>query len=100
MNTHQQSECCRPGITEDLVDNKVDVSAVYLSAGLPGHPLHHVVALLPGHRGALLLIHVVGPGHGFVLAHLVGHLLALLAGLLDVIAGLKRIRISFRQDEL
>ena len=108
VNTHQQSECCRPGITEDLVDNKVDVSAVYLSAGLPGHPLHHVaallpgdgVALLPGHRGALLLIHVVGPGHGFVLAHLVGHLLALLAGLLDVIAGLKRNRITFRQDEL
>ena len=80
----------------------------HLSAGLLGHPLHHVaallpgdgVALLPGHRGALLLIHVVGPGHGLVLAHLVGHLLALLAGLLDVIAGLKRNRITFRQDEL
>merc|ERR1719433_2274752 len=78
---------------ETLV-NKASIAD--LSAGLLGHSVHHVaallpgdgVALLPGHRGALLLIHVVGPGHGLVLAHLVGHLLALLAGLLNVIAGL------------
>merc|ERR1719433_2049987 len=81
------------GDWETLV-NKASIAD--LSAGLPGHSVHHVaallpgdgVALLPGHRGALLLIHVVGPGHGLVLAHLVGHLLALLAGLLNVIAGL------------
>merc|ERR1711922_37710 len=81
------------GDWETLV-NKASIAD--LSAGLPGNSVNHVaallpgdgVALLPGHRGALLLIHVVGPGHGLVLAHLVGHLLALLAGLLNVIAGL------------
>ena len=69
----------------------------HLSAGLPGHPLHHVAALLPGdgaallsgHVLALLLVDIPSPCHGLVLANLVGNLLALLARLLDVIAGLE-----------
>ena len=69
----------------------------HLSAGLPGNPLHHVAALLPGdgaallsgHVLALLLVDIPSPCHGLVLANLVGNLLALLARLLDVIAGLE-----------
>ena len=68
-----------------------------LSAGLLGHPLHHVAALLPGDGAALLsgdvltllLIDIPSPCHGLVFANLVRNLLALLARLLDIIAGLK-----------
>ena len=75
-------------------------SAVYLSAGLPGHPVHHVVALLPGdgvtllpsHQLALLLVNITRPRHGLVLANLVGDLLTLLPGLLNVIADLDKAR--------
>ena len=74
-----------------------DSITTHLSAGLLGHPLHHVAALLPGdgaallsgHVVALLLVDIPSPCHGLVLANLVGNLLALLARLLDVIAGLK-----------
>ena len=70
----------------------------HLSAGLPGHPLHHVAALLPsdgaallsGHVLALLLVDIPSPCHGLVLANLVGNLLALLARLLDIIADLEQ----------
>merc|ERR1711922_121808 len=73
------------GDWETLV-NKASIAD--LSAGLPGNSVNHGAALLLGDGGALLLVHVVGPGHGLVLAHLVGNLLALLAGLLNVITGL------------
>ena len=74
----------------------------HLSAGLLGHPLHHVAALLPGDGAALLsgdvltllLIDIPSPCHGLVLANLVGNLLALLARLLDVIADLNKNKIS------
>merc|ERR1711920_355762 len=73
-------------------------SVTNLSAGLSGHPVHHVVALLPGdgaallprHKVALLLVNIPRPRHGLLLADLVGNLSALLARLLDVIADLSR----------
>merc|ERR1712066_473451 len=67
------------GDWETLV-NKASIAD--LSARLLGDSVHHVAALLPGDGVALR------PGHRLVLAHLVGHLLALLAGLLNVITGL------------
>ena len=63
---------------------------------LPGDLLLHVGALLPGgggalpgrHGGALLVILVLGHGDGHRVAHLLGDLIADLAGRTDVIADL------------
>ena len=70
----------------------------HVCAGLPGHPVHHVAALLagdgaallPGDPLALILGHIPRPRHGLVLANLVGDLLTLLPRLLDVIADLNK----------
>ena len=63
---------------------------------LPGDLLLHFGALLPGgggalpgrHGGALLVILVLGHGDGHRVAHLLGDLIADLAGRTDVIADL------------
>merc|ERR1719210_1079035 len=72
------------------------LGAALLSAGLPGHLLHHVPALLPGGgetlpgagAGALLLVNILGDGRELVLADLVRNLVTHLAGRVDIIADL------------
>jgi len=69
-----------------------------LLVGLPGHLLHHVGALLPGHGdtlpassiGTFLLVHVLGHGGGPVLTDLLGSVTANLAWSIHIIANLSR----------
>ena len=70
----------------------------FLLVGLPGHLLHHVGALLPGHGdtlpassiGTFLLVHVLGHGGGSVLTDLLGSVAAHLARSVHVIANLRQ----------
>merc|ERR1719443_1219300 len=72
------------------------LGAALLSAGLPGHLLHHIPALLPGGgetlpaagAGALLLVNILGDGGELVLADLVRNLVTHLAGRVDITADL------------
>merc|ERR1719323_1406543 len=72
------------------------LGAALLSAGLPGHLLHHIPALLPGGgetlpgagAGALLLVNILGDGRELVLADLVRNLVTHLAGRVDITADL------------
>ena len=69
----------------------------FLLVGLPGHLLHHVGALLPGHGdtlpassvGTFLLVHVLGHGGGSVLTDLLGSVTARLARSAYIVADLK-----------
>ena len=68
-----------------------------MSAGLPGHLLHHIPALLPGGgetlpaagAGALLLINILGDGGELVLADLIRNLVTHLARRVDIITHLE-----------
>jgi len=74
------------------------LSLALLLVGLPGHLLHHVGALLPGHGdtlpassiGTFLLVHVLGHGGGSVLTDLLGSVTANLARSIHVVANLSR----------
>merc|ERR1712025_791033 len=80
-----------------LVENIFSVLCfALLLVSLPGHLLHHVGALLPGHGdtlpassvGTFLLVHVLGHGGGSVLTDLLGSVAAHLARIVHVIANL------------
>merc|ERR1712025_1067615 len=80
-----------------LVENIFSVLCfAFLLVGLPGHLLHHVGALLPGHGdtllassiGTFLLVNVFGHGGGSVLTDLLGSVAAHLARSVHVIANL------------
>jgi len=74
------------------------LSLALLLVGLPGHLLHHVGALLPGHGdtlpassiGTFLLVHVLGHGGGSVLTDLLGSVTARLARSVDIVTNLSR----------
>ena len=74
------------------------LSLALLLVGLPGHLLHHVGALLPGHGdtllassiGTFLLVNVFGHGGGSVLTDLLGSVAAHLARSVHVIANLRQ----------
>ena len=73
------------------------LSGAFLLVGLPGHLLHHVSTLLPGHGatlpassiGTLLLVHVLGHGGGSVLTDLLGSVTANLTRSVHIITDLK-----------
>ena len=76
----------------DLRERSYLLGAALLSAGLPGHLLHHIPALLPGGgetlpgagAGALLLVNILGDGGELVLADLVRNLVTHLARRVDI----------------
>ena len=80
----------------DIRERSYLLGAALLSAGLPGHLLHHIPALLPGGgetlpaagAGALLLVNILGDGGELVLADLVRNLVTHLAGRVDITADL------------
>ena len=51
--------------------------------------VHHLAALLPRHRLALLLVNITCLHHGLVLAHLAGNLATVFTRLLDIITNLQ-----------
>ena len=71
---------------------RVLLGVTLLSGGVPGHLLHHVLALLPGGgetlpaagAGALLLINILGDGGELVLADFIRDVIAHLAGRVDI----------------
>ena len=73
------------------------LSLALLLVGLPGHLLHHVGALLPGHGdtlpassiGTFFLVHVLGHRGGSVLTDLLGSVTANLTRSVDIITDLK-----------
>ena len=78
------------------------LSLALLLVGLPGHLLHHVGALLPGHGdtlpassiGTFLLVHVLGHGGGSVLTDLLSSVTAHLARSVYIIANLRQRKIK------
>jgi len=72
------------------------LSLALLLVGLPGHLLHHVGALLPGHGdtlpassiGTFLLVHILGHEGRSVLTDLLGSITANLARSVDIITDL------------
>ena len=76
---------------------RVLLGVALLSGGVPGHLLHHVLALLPGGgetlpaagAGALLLINILGDGGELVLADFIRNLVTHLARRVDIITHLE-----------
>ena len=71
---------------------RVLLGVTLLSGGVPGHLLHHVLALLPGGgetlpgagAGALLIINILGEGGKLVLPELIRKVITNLAWRVDI----------------